>query len=78
MEDFIKEKIKEIAFSSVSNDDLLWTNKILDSITLVELIVEIESEYNIKIEMNEIIVENFETVDLMVKFIQSKLAWNFF
>jgi acyl carrier protein len=74
MEDFIKEKIKEIAFSSVSNDDLLWTNKILDSITLVELIVEIESEYNIKIEMNEIIVENFETVDLMVKFIQSKLA----
>ena len=74
MEDFIKEKIKEIAFSSVSNDDLLWTNKILDSITLVELIVEIESEYNIKVPMNEVIVENFETVDLIIKYIESKKA----
>ena len=41
MEQFIKDKIEEIAFSRVNNDDLLWTDKILDSITLVELIVEI-------------------------------------
>jgi acyl carrier protein len=72
MEQFIKDKIEEIAFSRVNNDDLLWTDKILDSITLVELIVEIESEYNIKVPMNEVIVENFETVDLIIKYIESK------
>jgi acyl carrier protein len=74
MEQFIKDKIEEIAFSRVNNDDLLWTDKILDSITLVELIVEIESEYNIKVPMNEVIVENFETVDLIIKYIESKKA----
>ena len=76
MEQFIKDKIEEIAFSRVNNDDLLWTDKILDSITLVELIVEIESEYNIKVPMNEVVVENFETVDLIIKYIESKKAWN--
>ena len=74
MEQFIKDKIEEIAFSRVNNDDLLWTDKILDSITLVELIVEIESEYNIKVPMNEVIVENFETVELIIKYIESKKA----
>ena len=74
MEQFIKDKIEEIAFSRVNNDDLLWTDKILDSITLVELIVELESEYNIKVPMNEVIVENFETVDLIIKYIESKKA----
>ncbi len=74
MEQFIKDKIEEIAFSRVNNDDLLWTDKILDSITLVELIVEIESEYNIKVPMNEVVVENFETVDLIIKYIESKKA----
>jgi acyl carrier protein len=74
MEQFIKDKIEEIAFSRVNNDDLLWTDKILDSITLVELIVELESEYNIKVPMNEVIVENFETVELIIKYIESKKA----
>ncbi|MCE3294864.1 MAG: hypothetical protein K0R65_578 [Crocinitomicaceae bacterium] len=73
MEEFIKEKIQEIAFVKVKNDDLLWTDKILDSITIVELVVEIESEYAIKIPMNDITLENFETVDLIVKYIQNKL-----
>ena len=73
MEEFIKDKIQEIAFVKVKNDDLLWTDKILDSITIVELIVEIESEYNIKVPIIDIVLENFETVDLIVKYIENKL-----
>jgi acyl carrier protein len=44
----------------------------LDSITIVELTVEIEGEYNIKIGFEEIIVENFETVARIIKFVKSK------
>jgi acyl carrier protein len=57
----------------VNSDDLLWTDKILDSITIVELIVELEAEYDIEIPMNEVVIENFETVDLIVKYIESKI-----
>lgn len=73
MVQFIKDKIQEIAFTDVNNNDLLWTDKILDSITIVELIVEIEANYDIEIPMNEVVIENFETVDLIVKYIESKI-----
>lgn len=73
MENFIIEKIEEIAFSKVKPDDFLWTTKILDSITLVELIVEIETEYNVKVPFNEIVEENFETVSRMVNYLKSKV-----
>lgn len=72
MEDFIIEKIQEIAFASVKGDDPLWTSKVLDSISIVELIVEIEAEYKIKIPFNDIIEDNFETVSRMVTYISSK------
>jgi acyl carrier protein len=73
MVQFIKDKIQEIAFTDVNSNDLLWTDKILDSITIVELIVELEAEYDIEIPMNEVVIENFETVDLIVKYIESKI-----
>lgn len=72
MENFIIEKIQEIAFSAVAKDDSLWKEKILDSITIVELVVELETEYNISIPFNEIVEENFETVERIVKYINSK------
>ena len=72
MENFIQEKIFEIAFSKVTANQELWESKILDSITIVELIVEIESEYSIKVPFNEIIVENFSTIEKMIHYIQTK------
>ena len=72
MENFIIEKIQEIAFAQVKSEDSLWQSKVLDSITIVELIVEIETEYNITVPFKDIIEENFETVSRMVKYIASK------
>lgn len=72
MEQFIVDKIFEIAFSKVKVEQELWDSKILDSITLVELIVEIESEYGIKVPFNEIVTENFSTVGKMIHYIESK------
>lgn len=72
MEQFIIDKIFEIAFSKVEKDQELWDSKVLDSITLVELIVEIESEYGIKVPFNEIVTENFSSVVKMIQYIESK------
>ena len=72
MEHFLIAKIEELAFTLVTKEESLWESKILDSISIVELVVEIENEYSISIPFNEIIVENFETIERMVKYISSK------
>lgn len=72
MENFLIAKIEELAFSKVELNDPLWTSKILDSISIVELVVEIENEYSISVPFNEIIEDNFETVANMIQYISSK------
>ena len=72
MEDFLIAKIEELAFSKVEVNDSLWQSKILDSISIVELVVEIENEYFISVPFNEIIEDNFETVANMINYISSK------
>jgi acyl carrier protein len=70
--EFVSEKIQEITFRKVTNDDLLWSDNILDSINIIELIVEIENEFQIKIPNSEIVLDNFEKLDSIVKYIESK------
>jgi len=72
MQEFIIDKIEEIAFSRVQPSDSLWQEKVLDSITIVELVVELEAEFGIKIPFNEIIEDNFETVERIVTYLNSK------
>jgi acyl carrier protein len=70
MEQFIKDRIEEIAFVQVGIDDKLWTDRILDSITIVELIVELEGEYGIEIPMVDVVEENFNSVRLIMAYIK--------
>ena len=71
MEEIIIDKIEEIAFSRVQATDSLWQEKVLDSITIVELVVELESEFGVSIPFNEIVEENFETVERIVRYINT-------
>lgn len=71
METFIIDKIEEIAFVRVQPSDSLWQEKVLDSITIVELVVELENEFNVSIPFNEIVEDNFETVERIVRYIST-------
>ena len=73
MEKFIIDKIEEITFTEVITTDSLWEEKVLDSISIVELVVELEKEYNINVPFNEIVTENFETVERIVSYLKSKV-----
>ncbi|MNJ84367.1 D-alanine--poly(phosphoribitol) ligase subunit 2 [compost metagenome] len=72
MEQIIIDKIEEIAFSRVKPTDSLWQEKVLDSITIVELVVELEAEFGIKIPFNEIVEDHFETVERIVTYLNTK------
>ena len=69
IEQFLIQKIEELSFTEISKDDLLWSDKILDSIIIVELAVAIEIQFGIKIPNADIIVENFDSIDLIAEYI---------
>jgi acyl carrier protein len=71
MQEFIIDKIEEIAFTRVNPSDSLWQAKVLDSITIVELVVELENEFHVSIPFNEIVEEHFETVERIVAYIST-------
>ena len=72
IEQFVTQKIEELTFTTVTSSDLLWTDKILDSITIVELAVALELEYKIKIPNNEIIIDHFDSIGSIVQYVMSK------
>jgi acyl carrier protein len=72
IQEFVEEKIEEITFRKVTVEDLLWSENILDSINIIELVVEIENEFGIQIPTSDIVLENFEKLDSIVKYIECK------
>lgn len=72
MKDFLIDKIEEIAFVRVEPTDSLWQDRVLDSITIVELATEIEDEYGFEIPFDEIVEDNFETVENLIAYIEKK------
>ena len=74
MHEAIINQIEELSFTRVSGDDLLWTDKILDSITIVELVVFIELEFGIKVPNADIVESNFNSVNAIVDYIHRSKA----
>jgi acyl carrier protein len=57
----------------VNNSDPLLGSGILDSLGVLEIVTFIEQEYGIAVSDEDLIPENFETIDYIAAFIQSKL-----
>jgi len=72
MQAFLIEKIEEISFEEVGVDDSLWESGVIDYITIVELAVEIEGEFNIEIHFDEIVGENIETISRLMTYIDRR------
>ena len=60
---FIRQRITELAFKKVGVDDSLIKSKVLDSITLVELVVAIEEKTGKQFPQHLITDDNFETIN---------------
>lgn len=63
---FIQEEIANVAFKKVSNDQSLIHSKLLDSITMVDLIVSIEDKIGKQIPQHLINDDNFDSIDKII------------
>lgn len=69
---FLKSQISELAFQEVENNTPLVSSKLLDSISIVDLVVAIEAHLGIRIASNEITQENFDTIEQIEIFLARK------
>jgi acyl carrier protein len=59
---------------SLKNDDSFMDKGIIDSTGILELLSFLEANYGIKVEDHEIVPENLDSINLLVDFVQKKLA----
>lgn len=58
--------------SALNNDDSFLDKGIIDSTGILEVIYFLEEEFSIKVEDEEMVPENFDSVNNIAKYIQSK------
>ena len=75
---FIIDKLieynKSLNVQKISEDSRLFEDGIIDSISFVELILDIQKNYHIEIEPEEINESNFTSIDSLSHFIITKLS----
>lgn len=72
MQTELEKFISGLLFRSFSAHEKLVTDRLLDSINIVELVVFIEAQVRIKISPFEMTAENFDTLESIMTLIQSK------
>jgi len=64
--DILEENCPHINFDGAA---ALVTDKVIDSIELVQIISDLEDAFEIEISMDEVTSENFDSVDAIMKMI---------
>jgi acyl carrier protein len=57
---------------SFADDENLLTSGVLDSLTMHDLVEFIERRFETTVDEDEMMPENFETVDYLVRFVEQK------
>ena len=70
----IKPLVEEIAFKSVEIDEPLYTSNLIDSMGTVDLAMMLEEEFNIKIDVRDIIESNFDSINKLAAYIKSRVS----
>ncbi|MBU2975944.1 acyl carrier protein [Zobellia sp. B3R18] len=69
---YIKNKLASEPIEEIEADEDLLGSGLVDSIGMVQLILFIETEAAIKVLPEEMTIENFMTINHMLRFIDSK------
>lgn len=72
IKEFLQQKIEELSFSKVTFDEPVISTKVLDSISVVDLLVAIEEHTGIFISNSEYEEEKFDTIERIIEFLKSK------
>ncbi len=79
----VKERIRQFITTNFplahqqansTDEDSLFSSGIVDSLGVLDLVTFIEDEFGVIVADEDLLAENFETVDRMESFVQAKQA----
>jgi len=74
VKDFIENKyLYRKDEKSISNEESLLNSGLIDSMGIFELVSFLEKEFNMEVGDEEVIPENFETINSIVEMINTKI-----
>lgn len=74
VEQFIKGVLEEITGEMIADNELLLLEEeLLDSISILFLVSEIEERYGIQIPMEEIVENNFKNIASIVAYVEKRI-----
>ncbi len=56
----------------IGDDDSLLATKLLDSLKVIELIVFLESQFNVEFDSDDLTPDNLDTINALVGLLESK------
>ena len=71
---FIKENFLYDNGRELTDDESFLNSGILDSTGIIELITYLEDTYGVKFEDEELIAENFDSVERVARFMEQKVS----
>lgn len=72
--EFIIKNLYYAEGSALTDDASFLAEGVIDSMGSMELVAFVESEFKIKVEMSEVIVKNFDSINKLANFVQRKLG----
>lgn len=77
MNDAIKEKVRRILLDICGNIEFesekgLISNEVIDSLSILNLMVKLSEEFNIEVEAEDVNEENFDSLDKISEYIEKK------
>lgn len=70
---FIQDRFAAAQQKDLSISDLLLEGGLIDSMGFIDLIQFLESEFNITVEGEELLPENFQSIAVLATFVTTKL-----
>lgn len=67
LESQIQQVVKRITFTDVAKDQPLISTQLLDSIGVVDLVVELEQQFGISLDLQQVNEQEFNTVQQMAR-----------
>jgi len=70
--DFLSKIGPEVDIAGVGDNESLLDAGIVDSVVMVDLIEFLEGHFTIRIDEDELVPENFDTIESMAKYVDEK------
>ena len=75
----IKQKVKaflgkHIQIASISDEENIFEKKLVNSLFAMQLVTFLEKDFDLVVDNEELSIENFQSVNAIVSFVESKLS----